>query len=29
MYDFRTIEGATDMFGAVNGLGNSNIISWH
>jgi hypothetical protein len=26
MYDFRTIAGATDMFGAVNGLGNSNII---
>lgn len=26
MNDFRTIEGATDMFGAVNGLGNSNTI---
>jgi hypothetical protein len=26
MYDFRTIEGATDMFAAVNGLGNSNTI---
>ncbi len=26
MYDFRTIEGATDMFGTVNGLGNSNTI---
>ncbi len=26
MYDFRTIAGATDMLGAVDGLGNNNTI---